>query len=307
MFSLNAFCQAEANAIYSNDSIRIGDQLLLSLNFTCTKTKQDTVIWPEFDNYITNEVEILQKSPLQHRIIDTISQRVEYSQRFILSSYDIGTTPIPAFEINYNDSIYRTQPYQIYVSTVEVDTTQGIYDIKPIFEVNYKLSHQINDLLNNHWHWLVIGILVLLIIFLLYKYAKKPKAEIVIEIPKVPAHITALGVLKALSKNKAWENEDKKIYYSSVTDTVRKYLEERFEIQAMEETTVEIIKDLKYSDILSKDKFFLQEILKQADMVKFAKFKPDNHDGEIVIGKSIEFVERTKLEENPNNKPNSNA
>lgn len=307
MLSFNAFCQTEANAIYSSDSIRIGDQLLLDLSFTCTKTKQDTVIWPEFDNYITNTVEILQKSTLKIEIIDTASQFVAYHQRFLLSSYEIGSAPIPAFEIQYNDSTYRTQPHQIYVSTVEVDTSRGIYDIKPIFEVNYKLSHQINDLLNDYWHWLVISLLVLLIIILIYKYTKRPKTEPVIEIPKIPAHITALSVLKALSKNKAWENEEKKTYYSSVTDTVRKYLEERFEIQAMEETTVEIIKDLKYSDILSKDKFFLQEILRQADMVKFAKFKPDNHDGEIVLEKSIEFVERTKSEDNPTIKPNSNV
>ena len=59
-------------------------------------------------------------------------------------------------------------------------------------------------------------------------------------------------------------------------------------------TTIEIIKDLKYCDIISKDKFFLQEILRQADLVKFAKFKPDNSDGEIVLNKSIEFVDRTK-------------
>jgi len=79
-----------------------------------------------------------------------------------------------------------------------------------------------------------------------------------------------------LAVNKAWENEDKKAYYVAVTDTVRKYLEERFEIQALEETTIEIIRDLKYSDIVSTDKFFLEEILNQADLVKFATFKPDN-------------------------------
>ncbi|MFK8039381.1 MAG: hypothetical protein AB8B74_13895 [Crocinitomicaceae bacterium] len=295
--SLNALSQTEANAIYSGDSIRIGDQLLLNLSFTCLKTKEDTVDWPEFDNFITNEVEILQKSPIKIDILDSLSQLVQYNQRFVLSSFELGTNPIPAFEIYYNDSVYLTQPHQIYVTSVEVDTSKGIYDIKPIFEVNYKLSHQINDFFNDYWHWIVIFILILAIGFLAYKYAKKPKPEVIVEVPKVPAHITALSILKELSKNKAWENDDKKVYYSSVTDTVRKYLEERFEILAMEETTVEIIKDLKYSDILSKDKFFLQEILQQADMVKFAKFKPDNHDGEIVLEKSIEFVERTKNEE----------
>ena len=164
--------------------------------------------------------------------------------------------------------------------------------------MNYKLSNQINDWFIDNWYWIAIIILLFIIVFLIYKYVNKPKPEVKVEVAKIPAHVSALNILKALLQTKAWESDDKKAYYSSVTDTVRKYLEERFAIQAMEETTVEIIKDLKFSDILSKDKFFLQEILKQADMVKFAKYKPDSQDGEKVLEKSIEFVERTKLVEN---------
>ena len=300
--------QTSAEATYSHDSIRIGDQFLLNLNFTHTELETDTIVWPEFDNYLTNSVEIIKKSPVRKTIVDSTSGLTQWNQRFILTSFDVGSNPIPAIDVVVNDSIFKTQPYQLLVSTVDVDTTKGIYDIKPIFEVNYTLTNQINDWLADNWHWLVIGLLVIIIAFLIYKFINKPKEEIVIEAPKVPAHITALSVLKALAKSKAWENDDKKGYYSSVTDTVRKYLEERFEILAMEETTIEIIKDLKYSDILSKDKFFLQDILQQADMVKFAKFKPDNKDGEIVLEKSIEFVERTKLmESNQNKSENTNG
>ncbi len=300
---LQVKAQPTAEAIYSNDSIRIGDQLLLNLSFSFVKSETDSIQWPEFDNFLTNSIEILKKSPIEKTVLDSLSDIVLWNQRFLLTSFEVGSAPVPAFEITLNDSVFTTQPHQVFVSTVEVDTSKGIYDIKPIFEVNYTLSNQINDWFADNWHWLVIGVLVLIIAFLIYKFINKPKTEVVVEAPKVPAHITALGILKALEQSKAWESEDKKAYYSSVTDTVRKYLEERFEILAMEETTVEIIKDLKYSDILSKDKFFLQEILQQADMVKFAKFKPDNKDGEIVLEKSIEFVERTKIEEESEIKP----
>ena len=117
------------------------------------------------------------------------------------------------------------------------------------------------------------------------------------EIPKIPAHLTAMTVLNELLRNERWKQEDKKEYYSKLTDTVRLYLEERFNIFAMEQTTREIINDLKTSDISEEDKIYLRKILSQADMVKFAKFSPNDEDGYTSLNQSIEFVERTKKEE----------
>jgi hypothetical protein len=300
-FGHTVYGQMGAEADYSVDSLKIGEQFILNLTFTSKKSEKDSLVWPQFDNFLTNDIEIVQKSEVKKVVLDTATQTFQYKQNFALTSFSVGGNPIPSIEIIYDDSIYTTQPYQIMVSTVAVDTSKGIYDIKPIYEVDYKLTNQLNDWFNENWHWLVIILLLVVIIFLVYKFRKRPTETTIVAVPKIPAHISALNVLRALAQSKAWESDDKKAYYSSVTDTVRKYLEERFDIQAMEETTVEIIKDLKYSDILSKDKFFLQEILKQADMVKFAKFKPDNQDGQVVLEKSIEFVERTKSDDQKSN------
>jgi orotidine-5'-phosphate decarboxylase len=75
-------------------------------------------------------------------------------------------------------------------------------------------------------------------------------------------------------------------------------LEERFDIHALEKTTREIIADLKNADINDDDKLYLKKILSQADMVKFAKFSPEDEDGYSSLRQSIEFVERTKKAEN---------
>lgn len=117
------------------------------------------------------------------------------------------------------------------------------------------------------------------------------------EAPKIPAHITALAALNELLMREQWKNEDKKEYYSRMTDTVRKYLEERFNIFALEKTTREILLELKNADISSEDKTFLKKILSQADMVKFAKFTPADDDGFVSLKLSIEFVEKTKKAE----------
>ena len=295
--AFNGYSQNIAELSMTNDSIRIGDQLRMDLSFTIFEYEDTGAInWPEFDNFLTDHIEITKKGALQKGKKDSTTQSNTYLQQFILTGFDIGTHSIPSIEIGYNDSIYLTNPAQLTIVSVAVDTSKGIYDNKPIFEVDYSLTQRVNDWFKDNWYWVLIAILLILLIVLIFKLKNKPKEIIEVPVPKTPAHITALAILKRLEKNQAWLGEDKKIYYSEVTDVLRKYLEERFKILALEKTTIEIIKDLKYSDILSKDKFFLQEILRQADLVKFAKFKPADEDGAIVLNKSIEFVERTKDE-----------
>ncbi len=75
------------------------------------------------------------------------------------------------------------------------------------------------------------------------------------------------------------------------------YLENRFEIHAMEQTTREIINDLKNASISENDKLYLRKILREADMVKFAKFSPSDEDAFSYLNNSIDFVKRTKKHE----------
>jgi len=293
LIGLNGISQGQVRAIYSADTIRIGEQFFLDLNLTGSFV-DTSIVWPEFDDHITDQIEIIKKSPLNTKEVDSINHISVFSQRFLLTAFDKGIQMIPAFQIKTPDSTYQTAAHILMVNTVEVDTSKGIYDVKPIFEVDYSISEIITDWFYDYWYWLIIIVLIVVLIILILKFKNRPQVIVEAPKPKLPAHITALKILNHLLKDQAWENENKKEYYSTVTDTIRKYLEERFEILALEKTTVEIIKDLKYSDIISKDKFFLQEILQQADLVKFAKFKPDNSDGKIVLEKSVEFVQRTK-------------
>ncbi len=289
-----SFSQEGAKVTVSHDTVRIGDQFMLELSLTGHLDDDSLFSWPEFDNFITDEIEIIDRTQLQKKVIDSITQTSLYIQQFLLTSFEEGTQVIPPFEFITSDSIYSTEQREILVNTVAVDTSKGIFDVKPIFEVDYSVSARVSDWFKENWYWFVIGLLLIAITILFIRYRNRPQVIVEPPKPKIPAHISALTILNELQKEQAWENDNKKEYYSMVTDTIRKYLEERFDILALEKTTVEIIKDLKYSDIISKDKFFLQEILRQADLVKFAKFKPDNADGEIVLNKSIEFVERTK-------------
>jgi hypothetical protein len=83
-----------------------------------------------------------------------------------------------------------------------------------------------------------------------------------------------------LEKKELWQHGEVKAYYSELTDIVRNYIEEAIDIPAMESTTSELIEGLKTASQKKKMKLSKETIdslfvvLKQADLVKFAKSKP---------------------------------
>jgi len=291
----------KAELILDKPNIRIGEQTILRIFFDYQNPKSDALIgWPQYDEALTDEIEIIDKTVDYESLTDSLTQTYRREQQLTITVFEPGNFIIPAQKIELNDAVYETNETQIFVSTVEVDTSKGIVDIKPKYEVEYTLGERAGDWLKYYWPWLVTGAVLIALFFLfrLWKNRKVEKPEP--EIAKIPAHITALTVLNELLRNERWKQEDKKEYYSKLTDTVRLYLEERFDIFAMEETTREIITDLKKADINDNDKAYLQKILNRADMVKFAKFTPNDEDGLISLNQSIEFVERTKKLEEQN-------
>ena len=214
----------------------------------------------------------------------------------VITSFEPGNLIIPAIKFSINDSNYYSQPIPLLVQTVVIDTTQSIYDVYDIYEVKYPFTERAIDFTKQYWHWFLI-IALLIVIFILYKkYINRPQEEYIAPKIIIPAHIKVLETLNKLKHEKGWENENRKKYYSQLTDAVRLYLEDRFKIQALEQTTTEIIRDLKFADINNDDKVFLKQILQQADFVKFAKYKPTDDDGLIALNKSFDFVEKTKLD-----------
>lgn len=278
-------------------SILIGEQTTLHISFEYENpTKEALIAWPDFGDKLTSDVEIADKTVDHESIIDSANNVYLREQTLIITSFSPGIQYIPPVEIELNDTVYRTNSLDIQVNLVEIDTTQGVYDNFPNFQVDYTWSERASEWFSAYWYWFAIGggLVALFFLFKLWK-SKQPEAEEP-PAPKIPAHITALASLIALKDQEGWKSDDRKAYYSRLTNTVRLYLEERFEIYAMEQTTREIILNLKQADISEEDKEYLRKILMQADMVKFAKFSPNEEDGLTLLDRSIDFVERTKEE-----------
>jgi len=133
---------------------------------------------------------------------------------------------------------------------------------------------------------------------LLIRFAGKRKKratqeKVIIEIAR-PAHEIAQEKLDTLKEKALWQQGQIKEYQSELTHIIREYLENRFEIRALESTTDEIARDLKDKGLDDGDKKKLSDILQIADLVKFAKAKPDVNIHDEFFNDAVDFVLRTK-------------
>lgn len=110
-----------------------------------------------------------------------------------------------------------------------------------------------------------------------------------------PAHVIALESLTQIERRNLPASGEFKEHYTQVSDTVRRYLEKGFNIQAMEATTFEIRRSLRKETKLDiAQRAQVERVLQEADLVKFAKAMPDMADAVQLPKTAREFVSATQ-------------
>ncbi len=289
----------DVNVSASLDStvIYIGGQIDLKLQLS--QPDNIDLNWPVITDTITKSIEIIRAN--KPDTISTDNGRLLIEQNFRITSFDSGLHYIPpiVFEEAGNklNQIIQTEPMALMVANPfeEVDPQKGIADIKKPVNTPFHISEMYKYL-----PWL-LGLLALsgIITFIALKYFGKelPVKIFKKEEPLIPAHERALKELDRIKQEKLWQHNRVKEYYSSVTDTVRHYIEERFEIRAMEQTTDEIMQSFRgvdINDVKSIDN--LRQILETADLVKFAKHEPLPDENDLSMINAFFFVNQTKIE-----------
>ena len=140
------------------------------------------------------------------------------------------------------------------------------------------------------WLWWTLGVLaVAAIAFALVRWWLKRRAQVPV-VPVVPAHVRARQKLRQALQLLA----QPKPFCIAVSDAVRAYLEERFEFRAPERTTEEFLHELRKTDLLSEDqKGTLGEFLWSCDLVKFAKYEPNETKLRELYGAAMRLVDET--------------
>jgi hypothetical protein len=226
---------------------------------------------------------------------------VERSVTYVLTSFDDTLYYLPPFVVNVDGVPHKSKSLALKVLTVEVDTLNAEQFFGP-------KTVQDNPFLWSEWElsfWMSVLLLLLMAVgYYLYLRLRdnKPIIATIRIVKRVLPHQKAMKAIEELRVERKGMGDDsqesQKEYYTKLTDTLRRYIEERYGFSAMEMTSSEIIDRLmKSPDSKSLDE--LRMLFQTADLVKFAKYSTLINENDANLMSAIEFINDTKQENMP--------
>ena len=286
-----ALAQVGVEATIDSIQMLIGQQVHVTL--TATTPVDATVVFPTYKSreQLVAGVEVLTVSEEKKETMDG-GQRL--SRIYTLTSFDGNLYYLPPFKVKVNGKEYQSKSLALKVMEVDVDTTKMNQFFGP------------KDVQDNPFQWsdwsLVFWLSVLLLVLLgvaAYLYVRlrdnKPLIKSFKLVKRLLPHQKAIKEIEQIKADKMVSSENQKEYYTKLTDTLRRYIEERYKFSAMEMTSSEIIERLTQDgDQKSLDE--LRQLFTTADLVKFAKYSTLINENDMNLVNAIEFINQTKLE-----------
>ena len=274
------------------DSIGIGDRFLYTIEVE--RDLMQEVYFPDFKQSVEH-YEMIEDRP-----VDTLSRegrRLKLRKSYLMAAFQEGIhqvlPEVMYLDKNIIDTLRGDDTLRLMVTTFEIDSTSHtIFDIKPQRTLKFKFGE-----ISGYVTWTIIAIIILVLLFLVAKrilaHYGKSFSDIFKPAPPLPPHEIALRDLKKLHSERLWQEGNHKLYYSGLTDILRAYIAGQFGVGALEMTSDEIIEAMRGVEIPQKQKMDLTELLRDADLVKFAKAMPEAEANEAAYTMALNFVEQT--------------
>lgn len=283
--------QIVVRAQMDSAAIMMGDQTTVRLEISQDKGK--FVRLPIIQDTLVAGVEVLKIS--KPDTIDLKNNRIQINNEVLITSFDSGLYYLPPFKYVIDDDTFATQSLSLKVVPMPVDTTHAEYDIKTVDAPPFVLWDYVPA-------WVIYLLIALLVIaagiYAYWRWGRKEKgSEAATEEQTIPPYERAIQALHELKDSKLWQQGQEKAYYTTLTEILRVYIDQRFHINAMEMTSTQIIETLRRNEETKAVNRQLRSILEMADFVKFAKMRPLPDDNEQVMRYAETFVEETKPEE----------
>jgi len=279
-------------AAFDTSKIWLGDQI--NYSFSVEQPADLSLYIPVLKDTLCKSIEIVSGPVIDTSFLE--NNRLKIIGTYLVTSFDSGFYEAPPLYAEFKDSsgIRRFFSDYSYLEVMRVriapaDTTQKIFDIIDPYRAPITLSEVAP--------WILLAAAVVFLILIIWRYARRwlsPRPEKEVEIPAEAPHIIAFRELEALKAEELWQKNQVKQYYSRLTEILRTYLENRYEVNSLELTTRETLDELRRKGFGKNDLFeSLGKILTGSDMVKFAKYIPEKADHERYFDESWTFIEKT--------------
>lgn len=272
-------------------TIKIGD--LIKYTVEVRRAPDVTLEMPELGANL-GSFEIRDYQVQDPRKIDgSILESVVYT----ISTFDVGEFVIPPLTFYFtlpNDTVkssLKTQQIKILVESLKPSETGDIRDIKQPLELPRDWRKIII------WSSTALAFLILLgVSFYIWRRKRLGKGILPIKVePPRPAHEIAFEELNALKESTLLREGKLKAFYICMSEIIRKYVEGRYFIVALELTTHELVEELQGAELEKPHIDLFQGFLESCDLVKFAKFIPSSNEVQAILKQAFDLVEQTKL------------
>lgn len=272
------FNSAQRLAHLSKSVIQIGQSVELSYELPLVKGHELPTVAPFVGTIPCVLIDLKTQNSTQKRVDLEIlgkftSQQVagkspRWIGKYSITAWDTGLIQIPEFSILYADSVWKFEPVNLAVSAPPAIAGQALIETDIPFS-DFPFSPI--DWLRENVGWLLLGVGgILVVLFWKFRKRKYPeKAELSL------LEKTLLAI-ESLEKTKRWENEDVKKHYIELTYILKAYLGARYGLNLLEKTTFQTTSLLIASGLPNELVTSIQQFLEQADLVKFAKSRPQS-------------------------------
>jgi hypothetical protein len=273
-------------------TVTIGDRIIYTLTIKSDpKIKLDPI--PSGSNLGAFEIKDYKSYPSEKGKEGKIISKSEYN----ITTFTTGEYVIPPIEIIYSDPEGNKKSIsseRIFITVKSVGATEAemedIRDLKPPIEIQGPSRI-----------FYIAGVLLLVTFVFAWLYLRnKAKA---LKIPEIPEELrkaaweVAISELHKLRESDLLEKRLVKQYYMILSEIIRKYIQRRFQIVALDRTTQEIKQELKGIKIDRGTIELIDNFLQDCDLVKFAKFIPEAEKISENWQQATEIAESTKPQE----------
>ncbi len=211
---------------------------------------------------------------------------------FTLAAFELGELEIPSFAVEVASPAGATElftdPFGVAVVSVGLDEGQDIRGIRgPLSIPRGWLPTAL---------WILALALAVAAGWWLARRARRRAAEkgaVSEDGPSRSAHERALEELDRLEASGLLERGRVKDYYIEVSDVLRRYLEGRYAVRALEMTSREVLERLEGAAVGPRVHRRFASFFDECDLVKFAKHRPDRDACGAIVPAARALVDAT--------------
>lgn len=288
LFSLSSPTDIEAHIRVAPDTLLIGDPLTLTLVLVHGKGGELVI---EGISPGSSSFDLIEKGELGSSLS---GENCTDSLVLALTTYETGELPLGPVSVALKrngipDTLQVPAP-SVYVRSLLGPQARDLRDIKGLMPVPERARLA--------WIAILCLLSALAAAFLLWRRRRRKTVRPAqAPIPAEPPHVWALRELAGIERMELPARGRVKEHYVLVSDVLRRYISARHNVETLERTTREILADLAAAGTRPDYRDSYGRVLAEADLVKFARWKPEPAVTSALVPRVRDIVDHTSLAE----------